>query len=186
MLNNLSKKNIYIKYLIGKIIESKLNKLYNNINDDKILLDFNYYNIKKEFKNILNHKGGNLDYYFDYYSPVIPSDSLYTRSILLPYNTVFTSDKIENKKILLKLIKILNIINKNYNFDNDNKAINIINEIIEIINTNDESNYNNEDINRFIDIINKLNSVECIKIKNIIKNNFRDVDEKIDNLCSKV
>ena len=101
-----------MKLLINKIIESKLNKIHNHLTSNNIPLNFNYSNIKKEFKNILNHKGG---YNFNLYQQTLPYDSLYTRQILIPVDAVFSnnfSDKInekvnEIKKILIQFLILI-------------------------------------------------------------------------------
>lgn len=213
MSNNLynEHKKIYMKYLIHKIIESKLTKIQNNINNNNFLLDFNYSNIKKEFKNILNHKGG--DYYFG------PSPSLYTYPIYFPYDTVFTKDNDESlqnqpiqptqpgqptqptqpgqpitneeikkniKKTYDEIIKFKNIFTKI-----SEKEINIINEMNTIIDDINkyikEDNYNEEKLNqlftKFLNIIRQFNKKECEKLKKTINKENPELSERINKLC---
>ena len=189
MLNKLYKNDkIYIKLIIGKIIESKLNKIHNNISTDKISLNFNYLNIKNEFKNIINHKGGNIDFFFNEYPQTMINNGLYTREIFLPYETVFTNNEISSsdiKKILVQIVKIKTILNKNYDNIKENEAINKLNYIIDIIN-NDllvNNKYDKNEINnifiKLIKIIKNFNEIECIKLQN----KYPDIYEKVSNLC---
>jgi hypothetical protein len=193
MLNNSyqhTEKKIYMKLLINKIIESKLNKIHNQLTGNNIPLNFNYSNIKNEFKNILNHKGG---YNFNLYQQTLPYDSLYTSQILIPFDAVFSNNNFnekitekvnEIKKMLIQFIKITEVFNKNYDeHGKDNKAIEALNSAIEMINRYLREDYDEKKINEiFINLIEnltKFNYEECIKIKTINP----EISKEIENLC---
>jgi len=214
MSNNLyneHKKNIYMKYLIHKIIESKLTKIQNSINNNKFLLDFNYSNVKNEFKNILNHKGG------DYFGP---SPSLYTYPIYLRDDTIFMNDNNDNysnssksdqtkpnvnkdkdkdkdkdiiikkeniKKMYDEIIKIKHVFTKIS--EKESEVINRMNNIIEDINKYIKEDNNEEEINKlftkFLNIIKQFNTIECKKLKKLIDDEHPELSEKINKLCKK-
>jgi hypothetical protein len=220
--NNEDRK-IYMKFLIHKIIESKIIKLHNNISNNSADSrenslfheeKYNYSNIKKEFRNIINHNGGN---YF------IPYDNIYTRTIYFPYDTIFGNKNItenitdeETRNNNIKNIKNDNIDNddiKNDDIDNDdikkqfkeilkikhifarigenNELINRIDRTIDDINNYiKQSNYNKNEarimFKNFLIMIKNLNKKECSIIIQLAKKNNPDLVEKINKLCKRI
>jgi len=204
MLNKSNEDKIYIKFIIGKIIESKLNKINNYLNNKTKSLDFNYSNIKREFNKY--HKGGFYPY----------DDTLYTRHIFLPADAVFynnntsnsSNNTSNNEKIntFNKLSKISLITKENYKPEIENQAIELLDQITESIdklrnnlqknnngendngeNNNGENNNdngkNNDEINELLTklplILEKFNKKLCNKLAK----QHPSIYEKVKDLC---
>jgi hypothetical protein len=182
MLNNSNKDKMYMKFLICKIIESKLNKIENKINKTQKLLNFNYSNIKKEFKKEIKkyHEGG---YYVDDYSIILPYNSLYSREILIPDNYVFTNNNIttnnqEKNNILHSLNKLNNlsrIVSTIIKKDSLNNAVEEINKINKLL----IEDQNIKTINDYLSCLKEINT-EIYNI--IIQYGDKDLNKKLNEI----
>jgi len=184
MENNIDNK-IYIKFLINKIIESKLYNLYNKLNNTKIEFKSNYKKIKNEFNNTYKQLGGqdilitsNLPY-------VLPFDTIYDRNFMIPNDIIFRFDdpnKIEQQKLIQKFTTLQKIITKSVPEADKKKFNKEIAEINKLTNElsddlkNNVNKDNKEKYKKINDLLIELNK----KICNKLKSKYPDIEQYCD------